>query len=151
GSRIIELKTVQINDELKIPRPCIDAANVGYNVEWSQELKLDKSLREYVAGSMLIEILRHAGIPGPEAAGEAGDTVLDMSVGYDLEGIRSQHVRSWMAEMRDASSIVEELRREIPEEFSRFRDIDFNTKISNSITLSTFHGCPANEIERIVG
>src|SRR3954470_23206234 len=40
GSRVIELKTVQILDELKIPRPCIDAATVGFNVEWSQELKL---------------------------------------------------------------------------------------------------------------
>src|ERR1035438_6842390 len=29
GSRIIELKTVQILDELRVPRPCIDAANVG--------------------------------------------------------------------------------------------------------------------------
>src|ERR1035438_8929922 len=48
GSRIIELKTVQVLDELKIPRPCIDATNVGYNVEWSQELKLEQSLREYV-------------------------------------------------------------------------------------------------------
>src|ERR1035438_7711265 len=48
GSRIIELKTIQILDELKIPRPCIDATNVGYNVEWSQELKLEQSLREYV-------------------------------------------------------------------------------------------------------
>src|ERR1035437_8016161 len=48
GARIIELKTVQILDDLKIPRPCIDAANVGYNVEWSQELKLEQSAREYV-------------------------------------------------------------------------------------------------------
>ena len=40
GSRILELKTVQINDRLVLPRPCIDATNVGYNVEWSQELRL---------------------------------------------------------------------------------------------------------------
>ena len=58
GSRIIELKTVQILDELKIPRPCIDAANVGYNVEWSQELRLEQSLREYVKAAMLLEILK---------------------------------------------------------------------------------------------
>ena len=58
GSRIIELKTVQILDELKIPRPCIDAANVGYNVEWSQELRLEQSLREYVRAAMLLEILK---------------------------------------------------------------------------------------------
>src|SRR6185295_15496006 len=37
GGRIMELKTVQVNDELKISRPCIEAANVGYNIEWSPE------------------------------------------------------------------------------------------------------------------
>src|SRR5438128_9065217 len=58
GSRILELKTVQINDRLAIPRPCIDATNVGYNVEWSQELRLEDSLREYVAGSMLLDVLK---------------------------------------------------------------------------------------------
>ena len=57
GSRILELKTVQINDRLTIPRPCIDATNVGYNVEWSQELRLAESLSEYVAGSMLVDML----------------------------------------------------------------------------------------------
>ncbi len=29
GSRIIELTTVQINDRLEIPRPCIHVPNVG--------------------------------------------------------------------------------------------------------------------------
>ena len=33
GSRIIELKTVQILDELTINRPCIDATNIGFNIE----------------------------------------------------------------------------------------------------------------------
>src|SRR5438132_2187272 len=61
GGRIMELKTVQIMDELKIPRPCIDMQTVGYNVEWSQELKLEQSLEEYVKGSMLIEILVASG------------------------------------------------------------------------------------------
>ncbi len=149
GSRIIELKTVQINDELKIPRPCIDATNVGYNVEWSQELKLPVSLQEYVAGSMLIEILRRANIIDG-ASGAAGETIYDMSVGYDLAGIKSEQVCAWMEQMRNASKIIEQLREQIPAEFSEFRDIDFNSQISNSITLSTFHGCPANEIEKIV-
>ncbi|MBN8723488.1 MAG: 4Fe-4S dicluster domain-containing protein [Acidobacteria bacterium] len=149
GSRIIELKTVQINDELKIPRPCIDATNVGYNVEWSQELKLPVSLQEYVAGSMLIEILRRANIIDG-TSGAAGETIYDMSVGYDLAGIKSEQVCAWMEQMRNASKIIEQLREQIPAEFSEFRDIDFNSQISNSITLSTFHGCPANEIEKIV-
>src|ERR1035438_1606256 len=91
GARIIELKTVQILDELKIPRPCIDVANVGYNVEWSQELKLEQSLREYVKAAMLLEIfVGQAGYPlGPPVFSSLSDTVFDMSVGYNLEGIRS--------------------------------------------------------------
>ena len=67
GARIIELKTVQILDELKIPRPCIDVANVGYNVEWSQELKLEQSAREYVKASMLLEVLKASGLAGEGA------------------------------------------------------------------------------------
>ncbi|HXK06841.1 MAG TPA: 4Fe-4S dicluster domain-containing protein [Verrucomicrobiae bacterium] len=147
GSRIIELKTVQILDELKIPRPCIDAANVGYNVEWSQELKLEQSLREYVKAGMLLEILRASGILGE---GIPGDTVFDMSVGYNLEGIRSPRVRSWIAAMRSAGPVIDELRMGLTGEFARYRDLPFATRISDTIALSTFHGCPANEIEGIV-
>ena len=61
GARIFELKTVQINDRLTLSRPCIDMATVGYNTEWSQELRLEESLREYVKASMLIEILERVG------------------------------------------------------------------------------------------
>src|SRR5579871_1933651 len=78
GSRIIELKTIQILDRLKIPRPCIDAANVGYNVEWSQELTLEQSLREYVGAAMFVELLKASGLLG---AGMPWATVFDMSVG----------------------------------------------------------------------
>src|SRR3982750_1704288 len=85
GSRIIELKTVQINDELSIPRPCIDATNVGYNVEWSQELKLEQSLTEYVAASMVLEILRaenYLGLDESQLTAEPNklDVIFDMSV-----------------------------------------------------------------------
>jgi len=147
GSRIIELKTVQILDELKIPRPCIDAANVGYNVEWSQELKLEQSLREYVKASMLLEILRASELLGE---GIPGETVFDMSVGYNLEGIRSPRVRSWIESMGNAGPIVDELRAGLAGEWERFRGLPFPTRISDTISLSTFHGCPAGEIEGIV-
>lgn len=40
-------------------------------------------------------------------------------------------------------------RQEIPVEFKRLRDTPFRTDIVKSITLSTFHGCPKDEIERI--
>ena len=81
GGRIFELKTVQINDHLRIPRPCIDMTNVGYNIEWSQELLVEQSLREYVAGAMLIQMFRRSseltqgrldGAAGFAGAGRAG-------------------------------------------------------------------------------
>ena len=88
GGRIFELKTVQIQDELQIPRPCIDLSTVGYNVEWSQELKLEQSLEEYVKASMLIEILAASGKLALPPGG--ADCLFDMSVGYDLAGIQTQ-------------------------------------------------------------
>jgi putative selenate reductase len=150
GSRIIELKTVQILDELKIPRPCIDVANVGYNVEWSQELKLEQSLREYVKASMLLEILKDSVVGQALSPADLTDTVFDMSVGYNLEGIRSPRVRSWIHSMQHAGPLIEELRGELSGEFQQYRDLPFPTCISDTISLSTFHGCPAGEIEGIV-
>jgi len=149
GARIVELKTVQILDELTIPRPCIDATNVGYNVEWSQELKLEASLREYVGAAMLIEILKAAGIPDGAAPAKL-ETLFDMSVGYGLEGIRSDRVTGWIRAMQDAAPIVEELRARLTGGLARYRDLPFPTRISDAVTLSTFHGCPAGEIESIV-
>src|SRR5437899_348876 len=150
GSRILELKTVQINDRLAIPRPCIDATTVGYNVEWSQELRLGQSLREYVAGSMLVDILKETNLLGRSSDLLKQDTILDMSVGYDLAGIRSPEVRGWIESMKDARAEVEALRKQIPPDLRRLRDLAFTTALSDQITLSTFHGCPAGEIEGIV-
>ena len=147
GARIIELKTVQILDELRIPRPCIDAANVGYNVEWSQELKLEQSLREYAGAAMFIEILKASRLLGENVP---SDTIFDMSVGYNLEGIRSPRVSSWIQSMKNSGSVVDELRATLDGEFAAYRDLPFPTCISDTITLSTFHGCPAGEIEGIV-
>ena len=147
GARIIELKTVQILDELKIPRPCIDVANVGFNVEWSQELKLEQSLREYVSAAMFLEILKESKLLGEAIP---SDTVFDMSVGYNLEGIRSSRVRSWIASMLDATAVIDQLRMELAGDWVRFRDLPFPARVSDTISLSTFHGCPAGEIEGIV-
>ena len=121
GSRIMELKTVQVNDALVIPRPCIDATNVGYNVEWSQELKVHESLDQYVQGAMLIHMLRQApevfGNPfGDDRHGAArlGETVFDMSVGYDLAGIQSDKVAAFIRGMMDATESVNRLRDQLP-------------------------------------
>jgi len=147
GSRAIELKTVQDLDELKIPRPCIHAANVGYNVEWSQELKLEASLREYVAAAMALKILQSSGLLGDEVSKQ--ETVLEMSVGYSLDGIRSPRMRSWIESMKDARAVIDELRGCLTGPLAPYRDLEFPTLISDSVTLSTFHGCPAEEIEQI--
>lgn len=150
GSRILELKTVQINDRLKIARPCIDATTIGYNIEWSQELRIVEALREYVAGAMLVHMLIHGGIiPDSPLTSQATETIWDMSVGYDLAGISSAPVRFFIDRMKDARNDVERLRAEIPRELGRLRDLDYPTHLSRSITLSTFHGCPADEIEKI--
>ncbi|MHB1844621.1 MAG: glutamate synthase [Deltaproteobacteria bacterium] len=148
GGRIFELKTVQIKDELRIPRPCIDMQTVGYNVEWSQELRLEQSLEEYVKGSMLIELLVASGrlplAPGFQRF------VFDLSVGYDLAGLQSERVSTFLAGMRDAAPVIDRLRRQIPAEWRALRDLDFRTRLSDTLTLSTFHGCPPDEIERMI-
>src|SRR3954468_22503420 len=149
GARVIELKTVQVDDKLLIPRPCIDARTVGFNVEWSQELKVEQSLEEYVAAWMAIRILRAEGViplaPGQEA------TLFDMSIGYDLAGIRTKKVSSFVRGMVDATPTIERLRERLRRhpEHSRYADLDCDPNVAAGITLSTFHGCPAHEIEGI--
>ncbi len=149
GSRIMELKTVQINDRLDIPRPCIDMTNVGYNVEWSQELLVEQSLREYVAGLMLVTMLQKHH-PLKEHFGDAsGDVIFDISLGYDLEGIKSAKVQNYLDGIRDCSKLVNQLRSEIPSKIAGAAEVPFPTQVANTLTLSTFHGCPTDEIERI--
>jgi len=147
GCRIMELKTVQVNDRLEIGRPCIDMANVGYNIEWSQELRIQESLEEYVKAWMLLTMLQ---AEVPEFGGSQGELVFDMSVGYDLAGIQDPTVRAFLDGMLDATDVIERLRPQIPDEYAHLRDLDFEPRLSNTLTLSTFHGCPPDEIERII-
>jgi putative selenate reductase len=139
GGRVMELKTVQVLDRIAVARPCIDARTVGYNVEWSQELTLDESRVEYVKASMLIDILAHGFRVAPAV-------LFDLSVGYDYAGITNERVVNFVKQMIDARSTIDALRDELPRQF---RDFDFTTDIARSVTLSTFHGCPPQEIERI--
>ena len=150
GSRVFELKTVQVIDDLDIARPCIDMETVGYNIEWSQELEVPVSIDEYVKAWMIIEILRRWEPLSEYIGDDPGPLVFDMSVGYDLDGISSDKVRRFIETMKDASSRIEALRSEIPAPFEEFRDLDFPTMISDTLTLSTFHGCPPDEIDAIV-
>lgn len=152
GGRFIELKTVQILDELVIPRPCIDMEDEGYNVEWSQELKLEESAHEYVVSWALVHILprilgwdRLETLQAPSLPG----TIFDMSVGYNLEGIQSPRVVNFMNKMEDASEEIAQIKDILRRDFPQFADIEIPNRIANSITLSTMHGCPPDEIERI--
>ena len=146
GARFIELKTVQIMDELEIPRPCIDMEDEGYNVEFSQELKLDQSALEYIKAWVLIHILR--GVLGFEGRVPFG-TVFNMSVGYDMKGIRSPPMTRFMDRLQDASEEISKIRAVLKEKFPQFADIEIPSGIVNSVTLSTMHGCPPGEIEKI--
>ncbi|MBI3663360.1 MAG: 4Fe-4S binding protein [Acidobacteria bacterium] len=153
GGRIIELKTVQVNDRLAIPRPCIHVPNVGYNVEWSQELTVAESIMEYAKAVFLIEVLKatrgFGAFNGASGFASGFDTVYDISVGYDLEGIRSEKVTGFLRAMLNATPHFEELRRQLTGDLREFREIELPPSISHCVTLSTFHGCPASQIEAI--
>jgi putative selenate reductase len=151
GGRFIELKTVQIMDELEIPRPCIDVEDEGYNVEWSQELKLEQSEEEYVKAWVLIHLLHRrlsVDTRPPFEAAPVG-TVFNMSVGYNLEGIQSPRMTRFMDCLQDASAQIAEIRATLKSRFPELGEIPIPTQITNSVTLSTMHGCPPDEIERI--
>lgn len=149
GGRVMELKTVQIMDELQIPRPCIDATNIGFNVEWSQELRVHESQEEYAKAALLLAALKRLGIPEGLDLGKDSATLLDLSLGYDLKGIQSERIRGFIAGMLDASATLDRLRQELPADLAKFRDLEVNPALVSCVTLSTFHGCPADEIELI--
>jgi len=145
GGRFIELKTVQILDELEIPRPCIDMEDEGYNVEWSQELRLAESADEYVKAWALIHVLRRA--LGFETT--SFGTIFNMSVGYNLEGILSEPLQHFMDRLEDASEALAPILETLRERCPQFADLEIPSHIADSVTLSTMHGCPPDEIERI--
>ncbi len=146
GARFIELKTVQIMDELEIPRPCIDMEDEGYNVEWSQELRLHESIQEYIKAWALIHILNR--VLGWEGKAPLG-TIFNMSVGYNLEGIQSKPMTQFMDLMVSAPDEFAQIKAYLRREYPQFADIEIPASMTNNVTLSTMHGCPPDEIERI--
>jgi len=143
GARFIELKTVQILDEIEVSKPCIDVADEGYNCEWSQELKLEESFQEYLNAWVLLHALAHKlGLKDP-------GTHFNMSVGYDLAGIRTPRVQGFIAAMRDPGAALAEAIDQVAKAYPAVRDLAIPSELSNHITLSTMHGCPPAEIEKI--
>lgn len=157
GARFIELKTVQIMDgeELAacIPRPCINVEDEGYNVEWSTELKVEEARDEYIKAWLAIHVVaKELGIS------DVKDFIFNISVGYTLEGIKTPKIDSFINDMLDASNtkIWNECKQYLLENIDIFdnvtvKDIEsIKGCISPSITISTMHGCPPEEIKSIV-
>ena len=152
GARFFELKTVQKMDGAElaacVPRPCILANDEGYNQEWSTELTVPQAMDEYIKAWCALKIL--AKIYG---LGDPDGFVFNMSVGYDLEGIKGEKVDTYLNGMTDASrtAIFGECKAALKELFPEegaFIDA-ISPCVSRSVTLSTLHGCPPDEIERI--
>jgi putative selenate reductase len=144
GARYIELKTIQTLDELEIAKPCIDMQDEGYNCEWSQELKIQESFHEYLNAWIIIHLLHHK-LGFTETTG----TIFNMSVGYNLDGIMKPNVQWFFDKMQDCSIELSQKINEIKDLYPEIVNLNIPTQISDNITLSTMHGCPAHEIEEI--
>lgn len=150
GARYIELKTVQILDELHVTKPCIDMMDEGYNCEWSQELKLDQSYEEYLKAFVLLYVLRDLlRLPPETVRGKGPGFLFNMSVGYSLEGILSPAVQLFFDRMEHCAAAVEQLKDELAPLYPRIRYLPIPGVMSNNLTLSTMHGCPPEEVEKI--
>ncbi len=165
GGRFIELKTVQQLDTLEVEKPCIDVRDEGYNVEWSTEFTLPKAHDEYVKAYIIVHLL-DALMHDGEYSGPS--FIFNMSIGYDLEGIKTEKMQQFIDSMIDArkspvfNHYIESLQKLIDDQSflegtpwegaaDKLSSLPsrISASISPSITLSTMHGCPPAEIEAI--
>ncbi len=146
GARYIELKTIQDLDHIEVTKPCIDIRDEGYNCEWSQELDIEQSFLEYLKAWILIHLLKHdlkLGSPGEEGF------IFNMSAGYDLKGIKGDKVTGFLEKMRNSSEYKIQLIDELSSGFPGIKNIEIPDLISDNITVSTMHGTPPQETEKI--
>ncbi|PIV62517.1 MAG: putative selenate reductase subunit YgfK, partial [Bacteroidetes bacterium CG02_land_8_20_14_3_00_31_25] len=118
----------------------------GYNCEWSQELKIEESYEEYLKAWIIIHVLKHKF--GWNKTKDIG-VIFNMSAGYNMEGMLKDNVQFFFNKMKDCrnekNKFIELLKPLYPEIIKiKIPDI-----ISDNITLSTMHGCPPDEIEKI--
>jgi putative selenate reductase len=165
GGRFMELKTVQIMDTLEVEKPCIDARDECYNTEWSTEYTLTKAYDEYVKAWVLLHLLEELLQLGD---GKGPSFIFNMSVGYDLAGIKTDRMDDFITKMIDSAGyeVFESYLKALEEmvadgsflkgtgleaRLSSLKGISrrIGSKISSSVTLSTMHGCPPDEIEAI--
>ena len=156
GARFFELKTVQKMDgrELAacVAKPCITAEDECYNCEWSTELEVPQAFAEYVKGWFACKVMaKEYDLGNPDAF------QFNISVGYDLEGIKLPKVDRFINEMKDAkdTEIFKECKAWLLANLDRFKKVTkedveaIQSEIINSVTVSTLHGCPPSEIEAI--
>ncbi|MEG0155823.1 MAG: putative selenate reductase subunit YgfK [Lachnospiraceae bacterium] len=156
GSRFFELKTVQIMDGAELSacvnKPCIKADDECYNVEWSTELYVPEAMEEYIKAWFVLHVMAKE-----FELGSMDGFQFNMSLGYDLEGIQSEKIDTFLEDMKDAkdTQIFKECKKYLLEHVDMFErvsesDIEhISSEICNSATISTLHGCPPQEIEKI--
>lgn len=156
GSRFFELKTVQIMDGAELSacvnKPCIKADDECYNCEWSTELYVPQAMEEYIKAWFLCKVMAKE-----FALGSMDGFQFNISVGYDLAGIQSEKIDSFLNTMKHAQD--SEIFRSCKEYLLRNTDLfehvteedieSISGDICNSVTISTLHGCPPQEIEKI--
>lgn len=152
GARFFELKTVQKMDgeELAacINRPCILAEDEGYNCEWSTELTVPRAFEEYVKAWFALKLITHKW-----GLGDPSGFAFNMSVGYDLAGIKTEKLDRFIEGLKDASATavwqgcMEYALAAFPEDADYIEGI--SPHICTGVTVSTLHGCPPREIEAI--
>ncbi|MDD6435499.1 MAG: putative selenate reductase subunit YgfK [Clostridiales bacterium] len=156
GCRFFELKTVQIMDGAElaacINRPCITAEDECYNCEWSTELYVPEAMDEYIKAWVILHIMaKEYGLGSPDGF------QFNISVGYNLEGIKSPKMDAFIEGMKEAKD-TDSFRNAIEVSLSmvdRFKNVTRDdilaipSEICNSATISTLHGCPPEEIESI--
>ncbi|MGL1957548.1 MAG: putative selenate reductase subunit YgfK [Colwellia sp.] len=178
GGRFMELKTAQILDKLEVSKPCIDAEDECFNTEWSSEFTLPKAFDEYLKAWFVLHLLEaiFSSEPSSEISSElaskkddkAKSFIFNMSVGYDLAGIKTAPMQQYINNMLDASKHPKfiQYKAELKNFIEASPLLDNNSlnvdkarllkvsdqissKITRGVTLSTMHGCPPNEIEAI--
>ena len=156
GSRFFELKTVQIMDGAQLAacvnKPCIKADDECYNCEWSTELYVPQAQDEYIKAWFLLAFMaKEYGL------GAMDGFQFNISVGYDLKGIQSEKIDTFIENMKDAANtpVFKECKAELLAHVNEFKhmtaeDIEgISSMVCNSATISTLHGCPPEEIESI--
>ena len=156
GSRFMELKTVQKMDGAAlracIQRPCINAQDEAYNVEWSTELTVQEAFDEYLKAWFALHVLQ-----AEFGFSKERDFAFNMSVGYDLEGIKSPKIDGYIEGLKNAAHtpIWKTCMAFLEANLDSFNHLTredlakISPQVCTSITLSTLHGCPPEEIERI--